>query len=68
MKTFISIGAALGLALAPVAAAGASRASQSASDSSELASGANVLFLAGIAVVAAAIVLLPQEDDSPVSP
>lgn len=67
MRFFVPTAAALGLAMAPVAAAGASRASQPISESSELASGANILFLAGIAVVAAAIVLLPQEDDEPVS-
>lgn len=58
--------AAFGLAMSPIAAGAAIRASQPVAGENELAGQGTLFFLAGIAVVALAVVLLPE--DQPASP
>lgn len=58
--------AALGLLVAPVAAGAANRGAAPVEGASRLAGQATTLFLAGIAVIALAVVLLPE--DQPASP
>ena len=58
--------AALGLAVAPIAASAASRASAPVADENALSGQGTLFFLAGIAVVALAVVFLPE--DQPASP
>lgn len=63
-KSFLAL-AGLGLATAPVAASLA-RDAEPVSGQSELAGQSTLFFLAGIAVIALAVVLLPE--DQPASP
>ncbi|MCH2486272.1 MAG: hypothetical protein MK010_00805 [Erythrobacter sp.] len=60
-------GAASALALVPVLAQAETRASAPIEGENELGGQSPIVFLAGIAVVVAAIVFL-SEDDDPVSP
>lgn len=70
IRKLVYLSAASSLFATPIMAQSVSaqdRSSQPVDGESELAGQASYLFLAGIAVVAAAIVLLSQDDD-PVSP
>ena len=60
------VAAAAGLVAAPLAAEAAARVSQPVESESGLAGQGTIFFLAGIAIVALAIVLLPE--DQPASP
>lgn len=63
---FALASAALAMAAAPIAASAVTRSVAPVSDGSEMGGQGTMFFLAGIAVVALAIVLLPE--DEPASP
>lgn len=65
-KTFPLLFAAASVAIAPVAATAASRAAAPVERENGISGSGNLFFLAAIAVVAAAVVLLPE--DQPASP
>lgn len=66
-RKIVLAGSAAALLATPVIASADTRSSAPVEGASELAGQATILFIAGIAAVAAAIVLL-SEDDDPVSP
>lgn len=67
VRRFIAGALAFGLVSAPIAATAVERQAKPASGASELAGTNAVFFIAGIAAVVAAVLLLPEEDDTPVS-
>jgi hypothetical protein len=60
--------AASALAVSPLAAQAAARSSAPAVGANGLAGQGTLFFLAGIAVIALAVVFLPEGDDEPASP
>lgn len=66
VRRFALAAALLGMVSAPIAASAVTREAAPVSDENGLAGQGTIFFLAGIAVVALAVILLPE--DQPASP